>query len=162
MAERPSERPAGLRALFWPALALLLLLLLIAALVLLPLRLPQRAANKATEPEPEPVAVPIAEPVQQQPPAHLDQLLQLLQPQAGPALVQSLHPLPEAGVLELTPTAAFEQLPSPARQHQADNWLSQARAIGYDRLMLLDPAGGLLGRSAQVGAGMILLSPPQP
>lgn len=141
----------------------LLILLLIVGLLLLPLRLPLRAANKAAnkfaEPEPEPVALLIADPVQQQPPAHLDQLLQLLQPEAGPALVQSLHPLPEAGLLELTPTAAFEQLPSPARQGQADNWLSQAQAIGYDRLALLDPAGGLLGRSAQVGAGMILFKP---
>ena len=77
-------------------------------------------------------------------------------PPATADLIGSIHPLPDQGLLELTPSEGFVALPVPARQKQADHWLELSRSIGYDNLQLVDANGKLVGRSAQVGEGMIL------
>ena len=92
----------------------------------------------------------------------LDPLLALLQAKEGPALVASLHPLTNQGLLQLTPTAAFLALPSSQQQGQANQWQQQSQALGYDRLELRSAQGQLLGRSALLGVGMILWSTPLP
>lgn len=92
----------------------------------------------------------------------LDPLLALLQAKEGAALVGSIHPLANQGLLQLTPTAAFFELPSGEQQGQANGWQQQSRNLGYDRLELRSTDGHLLGRSALVGEGMILWSNPLP
>ena len=72
-----------------------------------------------------------------------------------------LHPLPEQGLIELFPSPDFNDLSLAARQQQADAWLVQLQEAGYERLELHDDDGRLLGRSAQVGSGMILWIAPQ-
>jgi hypothetical protein len=88
--------------------------------------------------------------------------LALLQAKEGAALVGSIHPVANQGLLQLTPTAAFFELPSGEQQGQANGWQQQSRNLGYDRLELRSAAGHLLGRSALVGEGMILWSNPLP
>ena len=92
----------------------------------------------------------------------LDPLLALLQAKEGAALVGSIHPVANQGLLQLTPSAAFFELTSDGQQLQANGWQQQSRNLGYDRLELRSVDGHLLGRSALVGEGMILWSTPQP
>ena len=98
----------------------------------------------------EPLPLP-AEPL-----VSLDPLLALLDEGSTADLIASIHPLPDQGVLELTPSDGFASLSTSARQQQADHWLELSRSIGYDNLQLVDATGKLVGRSAQVGEGMIL------
>ena len=91
----------------------------------------------------------------------LDPLLELLQSSDDADRILSIHPLPDRGVLELTPNAAFYDLAPARRQQQADQWLKLSQSIGYDNLQLVNNDGKLVGRSAQVGEGMILWNPPQ-
>ena len=104
----------------------------------------------AAEPEVDPLPLP-AEPL-----VSLDPLLALLEEGSTADLIASIHPLPDQGVLELTPSDGFAMLTTSARQQQADHWLDLSRSIGYDNLQLVDATGKLVGRSAQVGEGMIL------
>ena len=171
----PGFWPQALSAWFWPlllavALSLLSLPLLLGrgptpapAVVLekpLPVEQQLQQAFEPTPPAPQPL--PAAEPevnplpLPAEPLVSLDPLLALLDEGSTADLIASIHPLPDQGVLELTPSDGFAALSTSARQQQADHWLDLSRSIGYDNLQLVDATGKLVGRSAQVGEGMIL------
>ena len=171
----PGFWPQALSAWFWPlllavALSLLTLPLLLGrgttpapAVVLeqpLPVEQQLQQAFEPTPPAPQPL--PAAEPevdplpLPAEPLVSLDPLLALLEEGSTADLIASIHPLPDQGVLELTPSDGFAALSTSARQQQADHWLDLSRSIGYDNLQLVDATGKLVGRSAQVGEGMIL------
>lgn len=171
----PGFWPQALSAWFWPlllavALSLLSLPLLLGrgttpapAVVLeqpLPVEQQLQQAFEPTPPAPQPL--PAAEPevdplpLPAEPLVSLDPLLALLEEGSTADLIASIHPLPDQGVLELTPSDGFATLSTSARQQQADHWLDLSRSIGYDNLQLVDATGKLVGRSAQVGEGMIL------
>ena len=171
----PGFWPQALSAWFWPlllavALSLLSLPLLLGrgptpapAVVLekpLPVEQQLQQAFEPTPPAPQPL--PAAEPevdplpLPDEPLVSLDPLLALLEEGSTADLIASIHPLPDQGVLELTPSDGFATLSTSARQQQADHWLDLSRSIGYDNLQLVDATGKLVGRSAQVGEGMIL------
>ena len=171
----PGFWPQALSAWFWPlllavALSLLSLPLLLGrgttpapAVVLeqpLPVEHQLQQAFEPTPPAPQPL--PAAEPevdplpLPAEPLVSLDPLLALLEEGSTADLIASIHPLPDQGVLELTPSDGFAVLSTSARQQQADHWLDLSRSIGYDNLQLVDATGKLVGRSAQVGEGMIL------
>ncbi|QNJ08714.1 putative conserved membrane protein [Synechococcus sp. Minos11] len=168
----PGFWPQALSAWFWPlllAVALSLPLLLgrgttpAPAVVLeqpLPVEQQLQQAFEPTPPAPQPL--PAAEPevnplpLPAEPLVSLDPLLALLDEGSTADLIASIHPLPDQGVLELTPSDGFAALSTSARQQQADHWLDLSRSIGYDNLQLVDATGKLVGRSAQVGEGMIL------
>lgn len=170
----PAFWPQALNVWFWP-----LLLVLAVSLLSLPLLLgrgsnpdpaevvqelpveqqlqqafelpaPAQEEPPAAAPKPEPLPLP-AEPL-----VSLDPLLALLEDGTTADLIASIHPLPDQGLLELTPSDGFTALPVAARQQQADHWLELSRSIGYDNLQLVDATGKLVGRSALVGEGMIL------
>ena len=66
-------------------------------------------------------------------------------------------------LLRATITPGFAALAEQERSRLASLWLERARSLGYERLELCDLRGRLLGRTALVGSGMILLdSPPAP
>ena len=114
----------------------------------------------APDPEPKSESQPGVEAADLASPG-VDPLLELLQQDSGSNLVDRLHPLPEQGLIELFPSPDFNDLSLAARQQQADAWLVQLQEAGYERLELHDDDGRLLGRSAQVGSGMILWIAPQ-
>ena len=173
----PAFWPQALSAWFWPLLLVLAISVLSLPLLLgratkpapavvveQPLPVEQHeeqmkhAPNWPPQPEPSPVVEPAVEPLPlpAEPLVSLDPLLALLDEGSTADLIASIHPLPDQGVLELTPSDGFASLSTSARQQQADHWLELSRSIGYDNLQLVDATGKLVGRSAQVGEGMIL------
>ncbi len=165
----PGFWPRGLTVWFWP-----LLLLLALGLLLLPPVLLLRHGTAPAAPAPPPLALPLdplpapgtePSPVTAEtqlpaptPPA-LDPLLELFKAEGATDLLQTARPQPLQGRLQLEVTPAFLSLPFDDRQRLADGWLQQTRAMGYGRLELLGPQADLVGRSALVGDGMILLNP---
>ena len=171
----PGFWPQALSAWFWPLLLAVALSVLSLPLLLgrgttpapaavpeppLPVEQQLQQAFEPTPPAPQPL--PAAEPevdplpLPAEPLVSLDPLLALLEEGSTADLIVSIHPLPDQGVLELTPGDGFASLSTSARQQQADHWLDLSRSIGYDNLQLVDATGKLVGRSAQVGEGMIL------
>ena len=76
--------------------------------------------------------------------------------------ISAILPRPDGRTLALTLSPAFVAEAATERREQAEGWRLQAEALGYERLELSDGQGVLLGRTALVGSGMILLEPPQP
>jgi hypothetical protein len=171
----PGFWPQALSAWFWPLLLAVALSVLSLPLLLgrgttpvpavvpeppLPVEQQLQQAFEPTPPaaQPLPAAEPEVDPLPlpAEPLVSLDPLLALLEEGSTADLIASIHPLPDQGVLELTPSDGFAALSSSARQQQADHWLDLSRSIGYDNLQLVDATGKLVGRSAQVGEGMIL------
>jgi len=74
-----------------------------------------------------------------------------------PAWMLELEERPAEGLLRLRLAEGYGALPLAERRSLAEQWLTRTRELGYERLELVDPAGRTLGRSAQVGSGMILL-----
>ena len=114
-------------------------------------------------PEPEAVASPQAlepsepdEPLQPQ--LSFDPLFELFHDTAIPeGLLRSAKPVPEQDrlLLELS-VDVWTELPIDQRQTLASRWLQSALELDYASLQLVNEQGGLLGRSARVGGGMIL------
>ena len=117
-------------------------------------------------------AVPSQTPVSGEPLAPAASSLQEAEPQPpsdplGQALAASdtegwiagIDPDPARAALRLELRSGWGLLPLRRRQANAEAWQQQAVACGYERLTLVDPQGRLLGRSALVGSGMILLNP---
>ena len=171
----PAFWPQALSAWFWPLLLALALSVLSLPLLLgrgnkpappvvveQPLAVEQQLQQAFEPPQPQPEASPVVEPeleplpLPAKPLVSLDPLFALLEEGSTADLIASIHPLPDQGVLELTPSDGFASLPTSSRQQQADHWLELSRSIGYDNLQLVDATGKLVGRSAQVGEGMIL------
>ena len=171
----PAFWPQALSSWFWPLLLALALSVLSLPLLLgranealppvvveQPLPVEQQVQQAFEPPQPQPEPLPAVEPVMgplplpAEPLVSLDPLLALLEEGSTADLIASIHPLPDQGVLELTPRDGFASLSTSARQQQADHWLELSRSIGYDNLQLVDATGKLVGRSAQVGEGMIL------
>ena len=77
-------------------------------------------------------------------------------------LVLQVKPAPAARLpqLQLQLDHGWAALPAAEQQRLADRWQQRSRELDYDALELRDPEGRLLARSARVGSGMILLSPP--
>ena len=171
----PGFWPHALSAWFWPLLLAVALSVLSLPLLLgrgttpapaavpeppLPVEQQLQQAFEPTPPAPQPLPADEPEvdplPLPAEPLVSLDPLLALLEEGSTADLIASIHPLPDQGVLELTPVDGFASLSTSARQQQADHWLDLSRSIGYDNLQLVDATGKLVGRSAQVGEGMIL------
>lgn len=111
---------------------------------------PKRASGSA----PAASSLQEAEP---QPPS--DPLGQALAASDTEGWIAGLDPDPARAALRLELRSGWGLLPLRRRQVNAEAWQQQAVACGYERLTLVDPQGRLLGRSALVGSGMILLNP---
>lgn len=175
----PGFWPRELSPWFWPlalglALAALVALLVVVA-PLLPGRSPQTAqppesprqdqpvleARPAADPAPAardiPAAeLPVPEPLPEAPP--IDPLLVLLQPADPRQLIRAVREQPARSCLELQLSERFAALAPELQLQQAEALRGRALELGYERLELVDGAGGLLGRTARVGSGMILLT----
>lgn len=126
---------------------------------------PKRASGSAA-------AVPSQTPVSGEPPATAASSLQAAEPQPpvdplrqalaandAEGWIAGLDPDPARAALRLELRSGWGLQPLRRRQANAEAWQQQALACGYERLTLVDPQGRLLGRSALVGSGMILLNP---
>jgi hypothetical protein len=112
-------------------------------------------ASAASPPAGSAPAGPPPPPPKQQP---IDPLLAQLQPADPLGLIRAARQLPARSCLVLEVAEAFAAQPPAQAQRQAEAWRVQALELGYERLELLDRGGRLLGRTARVGSGMILLS----
>ena len=181
----PDGWPRALRAWFWPLVLCLLLAALVSVIVLVPPLLagpgtpdvvtpagqhgpPSSTGPAEPAPSAEPPPPPAAEarPAAPEPPppaAPADDPLLALLASADPArLIEAVHDAPAASCLELQLAAGFTALSPAAQERQAGQWRSRAQELGYERLELVDAAGHLLGRTARVGSGMILLTSEAP
>ena len=74
-----------------------------------------------------------------------------------PSWILGLEARPADSLLRLRLDAGFRSLEGGAQRDLANTWLGRSRALGYERLELLDLHDQLLARTARVGSGMILL-----
>ncbi|MFO8237096.1 MAG: hypothetical protein R6U00_02340, partial [Prochlorococcaceae cyanobacterium] len=139
-----------------------------------PMEQPPPAAEPAEPPEPLlppeappdlPPAVPAGEPpaaapLTEAPP--IDPLLALLHPADPGGLILAVRERPASSCLQLELAAGFAALAPERQGQQAEAWRGRALELGYERLELVDGAGRLLGRTARVGSGMILLTSAAP
>jgi hypothetical protein len=154
----PSLWPDALRPLFWPVVLLSLLAALALAVLLV--------SGRQPAPAPPPQAVPptageptttATQPAPVPPPLELDPLVALLQEQDPLSLIAIARPRQAEGLLELELREGFQSLTPALRLQQAEDWQRRARELGYESLALSNARGELLGRSAVVGTGMIVL-----
>ena len=131
-----------------------------------PAPLPGPESLPAPESLPESLSEPEQESEQEQvpdlPPPLLaprleDQLREAFNAADPEPLVVRVDPEPAASLLRLFLANSFRQLPEPRRQLLAERWQQQASSLGYERLELQDQQARLLGRTALVGQGMVLL-----
>jgi hypothetical protein len=83
-------------------------------------------------------------------------LVQLGQGEPDPLLLSALAD-PARSQLALRLDAAFGSLSTAERQARAQRWWQRSQELGFEHLELRDGGGRLLGRTALVGSGMILL-----
>lgn len=74
-------------------------------------------------------------------------------------LIKAIRTEPGTGTVTLQLLDPFLALPLPKRQQWAELWQQQGTNSGYSHLRLADGTGRLLGRTAEVGTGVILLQP---
>ena len=74
-----------------------------------------------------------------------------------PSWILDLEARPADSLLRLRLDGGFRSLERAAQRDLANTWLGRSRALGYERLELLDRHDQLLARTARVGSGMILL-----
>jgi len=168
---RPPFWPRSLGALFWPAL----LSALVGMVVFLSLRsgptrlqsgVPAPLAPAApaapaeppasppapqelpSEPPPDPVAVALPDP---------DPLLLAIGEGESDPLILTALADPARSELRLGLEPSFGALTAADQQARAEHWLARSQELGFEHLDLRDGSGRLLGRSALVGSGMILL-----
>ena len=136
-----------------------------------PSLLPPSALPSPVVPVPEGVALPsvpsatesLPSPTESAAPSAEDPLLEAFQESTPEGdLVLQVEPAPAARLpqLQLQLDRGWAALPQAQQQRLADRWQQLSRELDYDALELRDPEGRLLARSARVGSGMILLSPP--
>ncbi len=101
---------------------------------------PPPPAAAASEPVPDPL------------------LLKLGEGEIDP-LVLSARVDPARSELQIELESAFAALSAAARQERAQRWWQRCQELGFEYLELRDGDGRLLGRTALVGSGMILLEP---
>ncbi|WP_322757015.1 hypothetical protein [Synechococcus sp. CBW1107] len=77
----------------------------------------------------------------------------------GPATWLELIEQPKLGSVILRLDAPYSLLRPEQRQQLAERWWERAQGQGFERLELRDIHGRLLGHSARLGSGMILLDP---
>jgi hypothetical protein len=172
--------PTNLKPFFWPLLSFLFVLLI--GLLLLNILQPTKQSRadstlnidallnpEQIEASPKLSIENEKLPIQQLTPSLdlstdpvIDKLLELLQPNAYSPLIASLQPYPDEGRLLIIPTTIFQKLSVSKMQEQADIWLEKSNSIGFSKLGLQTQDGVILGRSAQVGQGMILFIPLNP
>lgn len=185
---RPGFWPAGLAAWFWPLVLLGALALVLATGLALgwspgqppltseaQLEVSATAEPELAAPDPTPIAVPdtAAEPAQDagvegpepsapepMPPA--DPLLEAFASGDAASVVQAVRSEPARAELVLLLEDGWRSLPAGLRDAQAKGWLQQCQSLGYEQLTLMDGQQRLLGYSARVGSGMILLDPDWP
>ena len=93
------------------------------------------------------------------PQTEADRLRMLWNAEDPNAPITHFSPQPAADTLTLQLNGSFLALPPAQRQRQAERWRQRASEQGYSHLHLLCGEGGLVGRDALVGGGMILLEP---
>lgn len=115
---------------------------------------PQAAAPKEPDSPPPEIDAPL--PLPPAPPP----LLGALAGTPGAELLRDARAEPARALLVLQVDGAYGHLPAPDRAERAQAWWQRAQELGYERLELLGPGNGLLGRSAVVGGGLVLYEPP--
>ena len=175
----PGFWPSDLAPLFWPLLLAASLALLVSAGVQLN---GMRVSSGATPAEPagdsvaEPVPIrelpaplplppeqPEAPVVIEAPPEpaalELDPLLDLFLDGSDPTgVLDAARPEPAVNRLVLQLSDAWWQLSDDQRTALAERWQQRSSELGYSDLQLVNAQERLLGRSAQVGVGMILFN----
>ena len=111
---------------------------------------PQEAGGSDTTSQAPAPLSPATEPVA---PPLLDELVG----DDPPSWILDLEARPADSLLRLRLDAGFRSLEGAAQRDLANTWLGRSRALGYERLELLDRHDQLLARPARVGSGMILL-----
>ena len=171
----PGFWPRPLAPWFWPALLTVLVALTVRLLVAAPapappgtaLQVPWAATPEGAEPAAQaaPAEAPADEadsieagPIEA-PPLRLDPLLALLAQHDPNGLITAARPQPARSLLQLELGEGFADLADLRRIELAEGWLERATSLGYETLELVDQGGHLLGRSALVGTGMIVLEP---
>ena len=171
----PGFWPDELAAWFWPAVVALVLAALVSAGVLLrgssrqqasPPPPPPVAIRELPAPDPIPVEEPVVilpEPEPTPPPLRIDPLLELFLDGSAPEdLLLAAQPDAVNNRLLLRLAESWWELPDARRQELAQAWQDRSADQGYGELRLLDRDDQLIGRSAQVGSGMILFNTPAP
>ena len=128
----------------------------------------ERPMSEPAAPEPDPIPDPEPDPPENpvlpvEPAAAVapqDPLLALLQKnQEERELLLAVEPVADSDVVRLRLSRErWAALDNDQRGRVAERWLNRLLEAGFDRLELVDDSDQLLGRSALVGSGIILLN----